>query len=45
MLRNQGTPGHIEVALPDTYAQLPVAPDGFFALQDAKGRLHFCVEA
>ncbi len=35
----------IEVALPDKYARLPVAPDGFFALQDAKGRTNFFVEA
>ena len=36
----------IEVALPTKYAQLPVAPDGFFALRDAQGRrAHFFVEA
>ena len=33
------------MALPNRYAQLPVAPDGFFALRDAKGRLNFFVEA
>ena len=35
----------IEVALPDTYAKVPVAPDGFFGLRDAKGRSSFFVEA
>jgi protein involved in plasmid replication-relaxation len=35
----------IEVQLPDTYAEIPVAPDGFFALRDAKGRSNFLVEA
>jgi hypothetical protein len=35
----------IEVTLPDTYAKVPVAPDGFFGLQNAKGRLYFFVEA
>lgn len=36
----------IEVALPDKYAQFPVAPDAFFSLQDAQGRhAHFFSEA
>lgn len=35
----------IEVALPEEYATVPVAPDGFFGLRDAKGRLYFFVEA
>jgi hypothetical protein len=35
----------IEVALPNTYARLPVAPDGFFATRDAQGRTHYFVEA
>ncbi len=35
----------IEVALPETYARIPVAPDGFFGLRDAKGRLYFFDEA
>jgi hypothetical protein len=35
----------IEVALPTKYAQLPVAPDGFFATRDAQGRTHYFVEA
>jgi DNA-binding PadR family transcriptional regulator len=35
----------IEVALPEKYARIPVAPDGFFGLRDAKGRLYFFVEA
>jgi protein involved in plasmid replication-relaxation len=35
----------IEVTLPDRYAEFPVAPDGFFGLRDAKGRLYFFVEA
>jgi hypothetical protein len=35
----------IEVALPEKYARIPVAPDGFFGLRDAKGRLYFNVEA
>lgn len=35
----------IELALPETYARVPVAPDGFFGLRDAKGRLYFFVEA
>lgn len=35
----------IEVALPDSYARIPVAPDGFFGLRDAQGRSHFFVEA
>ena len=35
----------IEVTLPDTYAKVPVAPDGFFGLRDAKGRSNFFVEA
>jgi hypothetical protein len=33
------------VALPQKYAQLPVAPDGFFATRDAQGRTHYFVEA
>ena len=28
----------IEVTLPEKYATVPVAPDGFFGLRDAKGR-------
>lgn len=35
----------IEVTLPDKYATVPVAPDGFFGLRNAKGRLYFFVEA
>jgi DNA-binding PadR family transcriptional regulator len=35
----------IEVALDRGYAVVPVAPDAFFALQDAKGRMHFFLEA
>ena len=35
----------IEVALPEKYATVPVAPDGFFGLRDAKGRSNFFVEA
>jgi hypothetical protein len=35
----------IEVALPDKYARIPVAPDGFFAIRNAKGRSNFLVEA
>lgn len=36
----------IEVALPSRYARIPVAPDGFFGLQDAQGRrAHFAIEA
>jgi len=36
----------IEVALPQKYARLPVAADGFFGLRDAQGRRsHFFVEA
>ncbi len=35
----------IEVTLPEKYATVPVAPDGFFGLRDAKGRLYFFVEA
>jgi Replication-relaxation len=33
------------VALPNTYGQFPVAPDGFFTSQDAQGRTHYFVEA
>lgn len=35
----------VEVALPEGYAPVPVAPDAFFALQDAKGRMNFFLEA
>jgi len=35
----------IEVALREKYATVPVAPDGFLTLLDAKGRTHFFVEA
>jgi hypothetical protein len=35
----------IEVALPNSYARIPVAPDGFFGMQGAQGRAHFLVEA
>ena len=36
----------IEVSLPHGYAQIPVAPDGFFTLQDAqRRRAHLFVEA
>lgn len=35
----------VEVALERGYARVPVAPDAFFTLQNAQGRLHFLVEA
>jgi predicted transcriptional regulator len=35
----------VDVALDGGYARLPVAPDAFFALQDAKGRMHCLLEA
>jgi hypothetical protein len=36
----------IEVTLPQKYATFPIAPDGFFAIQNAQGRrLHLMVEA
>ncbi len=35
----------IEVALPQGYARVPVAADAFFSLRDAKGRMHFFLEA
>lgn len=35
----------IEVALPEGYTPVPVAPDAFFAVQDAKGRMNFFLEA
>jgi predicted transcriptional regulator len=35
----------IEVALPAGTRKIPVAADGFFALQDAQGRLNFLIEA
>jgi hypothetical protein len=35
----------IEVALPTTYAQLPVAADSFFSIRDAQGRTHYFLEA
>ena len=41
----RGVHDTIEVALPRGYAPVPVAPDAFFALQDAKGRAHFMLEA
>ena len=41
----QGIRDSIEVALPNGYARLPIAADGFFTLQGAKGRLNFLVEA
>jgi hypothetical protein len=34
-----------EVAFDKGYARVPVAPDAFFTLKDAKGRAHFLVEA
>jgi hypothetical protein len=34
-----------EVAFDRGYARVPVAPDAFFTLLDAKGRAHFLVEA
>lgn len=36
---------HIEVALEQGYARVPVAPDAFFTLRDAKGRLNYLLEA
>ncbi len=35
----------VEVALPQGYTRVPVAPDAFFALEDAKGRMNFFLEA
>lgn len=35
----------VDVALPEGYAAVPVAPDAFFALEDAKGRMNFFLEA
>jgi hypothetical protein len=35
----------IEVALPGGYARIPVAPDAYFALEDAKGRTNYMLEA
>ena len=36
----------IEVTLPEKYATVPVARDGFFGTRDARGRrLYFFVEA
>jgi hypothetical protein len=35
----------VDVALAEGYAPVPVAPDAFFALQDAKGRMNFFLEA
>ena len=35
----------VEVALPEGYTPVPVAPDAFFSLQDAKGRMNFFLEA
>jgi hypothetical protein len=35
----------IEVALPETYATVPIAADGFFTIRDAQGRTHYFVEA
>jgi hypothetical protein len=35
----------IEVALPAGYQRIPVAPDAYFALQDAQGRSNFFHEA
>ena len=35
----------IEVALPNRYATVPVAADGFFGLRSAKGRTNYLVEA
>src|SRR5439155_15241505 len=35
----------IEVALPEGYRRIPVAPDAYIALEDAKGRMNFFLEA
>jgi hypothetical protein len=35
----------IEVALREGYQRIPVAPDAYFALEDAKGRTNFFLEA
>ena len=35
----------VEVALPEGYRRAPVAPDAYFALEDAKGRMNFFLEA
>jgi hypothetical protein len=35
----------IEVALPEGYTRLPIAPDAYFALEDAKGRTYYFLEA
>src|ERR1051325_4935941 len=35
----------IEVALPEGYRRIPIAPDAYFALEDAKGRMHLLCEA
>ena len=35
----------IEVALDRGYAAVPVAADAFFSIRDAKGRMHFMLEA
>ncbi len=35
----------IEVALPERYATVPVAADGFFTIRDAQGRTHYFAEA
>jgi len=35
----------IEVALPERYASVPIAADGFFTIRDAQGRTHYFAEA
>ncbi|MFI5093739.1 MAG: replication-relaxation family protein [Candidatus Acidiferrales bacterium] len=35
----------VEVSLPEGYRRVPVAPDAYFALEDAKGRMNFFLEA
>jgi hypothetical protein len=35
----------IEVALPERYQRVPIAPDAFFGIQDPKGRMYFFLEA
>jgi len=35
----------VEVLLPNKYADVPVAADGFFSLREAKGRMHLFLEA
>ena len=35
----------IEVALPQGYTRVPVAPDAFFSLEDPKGKMYFFLEA